>query len=91
MINFLNKLNYLKISMSKYLVGKGFNCPNCNHFGNSIISKKYLFTSLMRCKNCLLMYRTPTTTEEENNKFYQEEYNQGFTTETFRWRRYTRS
>ena len=67
--------------MSKYLVGKGFNCPNCNHFGNSIISKKYLFTSLMRCKNCLLMYRAPTTTEEENNKFYQEEYNQGFTTD----------
>ena len=81
MVNFLNKLNYLKTSLSKCLVGKGFNCQNCNHSENSIISKKYLFTSLRRCKNCLLMYRAPTATEEENNKFYQEAYNQGFTTD----------
>ena len=71
MINLLNKLNYLKITLSKCLVGKGFNCPNCNHSENTTIAKKYLFTSLRRCKNCLLMYRTPTTTEEESNKFYQ--------------------
>ena len=80
-LNFLNKLNYLKTTLLKCLVGKGFNCPNCNHSENSIISKKYLFTSLRRCKNCLLLYRAPTTTEEENNKFYQETYNQGFTTD----------
>jgi len=81
MENFLNKFNYLKITLSKWLVGKDFNCPSCNQSESFTISKKYLITSLKRCKNCLLMFRAPTTTEEENNKFYQEDYTTGFTTD----------
>ena len=81
MIDLYNKLNYLKISLFKKFYKKGFNCPNCGQTDAITISRKYLITSLVRCINCKLMYRTPTTTNEENNQFYQEDYNAGYTTD----------
>ncbi|HEU5102644.1 MAG TPA: methyltransferase domain-containing protein [Roseiflexaceae bacterium] len=38
-------------------------------------------TALRRCNKCGLLYRTPTTTTQENAEFYQEAYSQGFTTD----------
>lgn len=37
-----------------------------------------IVTSLRRCLKCGLLFRTPTTTEEENRKFYQREYTKNF-------------
>ncbi|PPS42780.1 hypothetical protein B1A85_13800 [Chroococcidiopsis sp. TS-821] len=40
-----------------------------------------MVTDLRRCENCNLLFRTPTTTEEESIEFYQNTYKQGFTTD----------
>jgi len=37
--------------------------------------------TLMRCNSCKLLFRVPTTSPAENEKFYQRTYQQGFTTE----------
>ena len=76
-----NRINYLKVSIFKWLFKKGLNCPNCNSYDSKIISRKYLITTLRECQNCFLLYRAPTTTTEENNQFYQEKYSAGFTTD----------
>ena len=80
MINFL-KLKYFTICLKKFLTKKGFNCPSCNINDSLTVDKKYFITSLKRCKKCMLLYRTPGTTVEENKNFYQEEYTEGFTTD----------
>ena len=80
MINIL-KFKYLLICLKKFLTKKGLDCPSCKSNENLIVDKKYFITSLKRCENCMLLYRTPTTTIEENKDFYQEEYTQGFTTD----------
>ena len=38
-------------------------------------------TSLNRCSNCNLLFRAPITTEDENTRFYQHAYKEGFTTD----------
>tara|TARA_B100000780_G_C21048917_1_gene421132 strand:+ start:97 stop:990 length:894 start_codon:yes stop_codon:yes gene_type:complete len=80
MINTL-KFKYLLICLKKFLTKKGLDCPSCKSNKNLIVDRKYFTTSLKRCENCMLLYRTPTTTIEENKHFYQEEYTQGFTTD----------
>lgn len=80
MINTL-KFKYLLTCLKKFLTKKGLDCPSCKSNKNLIVDRKYFTTSLKRCENCMLLYRTPTTTIEENKHFYQEEYTQGFTTD----------
>jgi 2-polyprenyl-3-methyl-5-hydroxy-6-metoxy-1,4-benzoquinol methylase len=63
------------------MLGEGFSCPSCGCTNSMVVSRKYLMTALRRCKNCQLLFRTPTTSSEENALFYQKEYTQGFTTE----------
>lgn len=75
------KLNYL-LTCSKHFGNKERRkCPSCGHPESERISLKYLVTSLRRCKRCDLQFRTPTTTSDENETFYQSEYKQGFTTD----------
>jgi len=76
-----NKLNYLKISTLKFLINQGFNCPNCGNSKNKIIKRKYFVTTLRECQKCFLLFRAPTTTTEENKKFYQEKYSIGYATD----------
>src|SRR5687768_14606475 len=45
------------------------------------VDRKYLVTTLRRCRRCQLLFRAPTSTHEEQEAFYQEEYQQGFTTD----------
>tara|TARA_Y100000389_G_scaffold185881_1_gene205704 strand:- start:698 stop:1612 length:915 start_codon:yes stop_codon:yes gene_type:complete len=80
-LNLKNKINYLKISLKKFILNKGYVCPSCNSKHLSTIERKYLISSLKRCKNCELLFRAPTTTHEENKIFYQEDYSEGFTTD----------
>ncbi len=76
-----SKLKYLLLSTKKWILRQGFSCPSCGHNGSVHISPKYLVTSLRRCLRCNLLFRTPTMTSEENDAFYQDEYQEGFTTE----------
>lgn len=80
-MNILNRLNYLKTSIIKALLRTGQNCPFCFNKHSETIKRKYIFTTLQRCHVCKLMFRAPTTTDKESNKFYQESYRQGFTTD----------
>lgn len=75
------KLDYLITCMKKQLEGRGFSCPSCSYSDSTVVDRKYLVTSLRRCKHCQLLFRAPTTTSEENASFYQEAYAQGFTTD----------
>ena len=80
MLNY-SKLNYFLISLKKFLTKRGLGCPSCNSGDAETVDKKYIVTSLKRCKLCMLLYRTPGTTIDENKIFYQEKYSHGFTTD----------
>lgn len=45
-----------------------------------VVDRKWIVTSLRRCSSCGLLFRTPTTSAEESARFYQAEYQEGFTT-----------
>lgn len=81
MSSFINKLGYFHSSASKLLLGKGRACPSCGEVRSAKIGRKWLVTSLRRCAECKLLYRTPTTSAQENESFYQSDYAQGITTD----------
>jgi 2-polyprenyl-3-methyl-5-hydroxy-6-metoxy-1,4-benzoquinol methylase len=76
----MRNVPYLLYSLKKYLLRQGLACPSCGMKGGSLVDRKYIVTSLCRCKNCNLLYRMPTTSEEENERIYQRVYKEGFTT-----------
>lgn len=76
----MRSLRYLRLCLIKTILSRGFQCPSCGSIGGSALDRKYLVTSLRRCLNCSLLYRTPTTTETENAKFYQSSYEESTTT-----------
>ena len=76
-----NKLRYFLTSLIKFIFRRGQNCPSCASNNTKIVEKKYLITHLKRCNDCFLLFRSPTTSENENKVFYQKEYQQGFTTD----------
>jgi 2-polyprenyl-3-methyl-5-hydroxy-6-metoxy-1,4-benzoquinol methylase len=78
---FQNKLAYFSTCLLKTLRGTGLSCPSCGGGFGQILDRKAWVTALGRCSSCQLLYRTPTTTEAENERFYQEAYTEGFTTD----------
>lgn len=74
------RVKYFFGSLIKVLAGHVIQCPSCGSENSSVMQRKYLVTALRRCEGCGLMFRTPTTTKEENASFYAAEYEQGFTT-----------
>jgi 2-polyprenyl-3-methyl-5-hydroxy-6-metoxy-1,4-benzoquinol methylase len=46
-----------------------------------VVDTKVLVTQLRECQNCGLLYRIPTDTESQSNKFYQDKYSEGSTTD----------
>ena len=56
-------------------------CPNCGCAEVDLVKRKYVFTALRRCRDCRILYRTPTDSPELNHIFYQETYSSGFTTD----------
>lgn len=76
-----NKLQYFGMSAVKLLLNRGQSCPSCGTSRASTVDTKWFVTSLRRCVACKLLYRSPTTTVEENESFYQSDYEQGFSTD----------
>ena len=76
------KLSYFLTCASKFTDRERFHCPSCGSKNATMVSRKYLVTLLMRCSQCELLFRAPTTTSAENEAFYQESYRQGFTSDT---------
>lgn len=75
------KLQYFTSSLKKKLLFRSDKCPSCGCDFSKVIERKYIVTDLRRCGNCSLLFRTPTTSHEENQRFYQTNYTQGFTTQ----------
>jgi 2-polyprenyl-3-methyl-5-hydroxy-6-metoxy-1,4-benzoquinol methylase len=77
----LSKLRYVFTCASKMGDRRRSTCPSCGSAGSTLVARKYLVTALRRCGECKLMFRTPTTTAEENRVFYQDLYSQGSVTD----------
>lgn len=75
------KFKYLIACTKKNLFNEGRSCPSCGCSKSTFVARKFLVTALRRCDKCQMLFRTPTTTAQENASFYQEEYSQGFTTD----------
>src|SRR5271169_1850277 len=74
----LNKAKYLLWAAAR-MPGADRGCPACGSHDTTLVKRKYMVTALWRCGHCRLMFRIPKTTENENDRFYQEDYRQGFT------------
>ena len=77
----MRSFRYLNLCAIKSLLNRGFACPSCGGRGGAALDRKYLVTSFRRCGDCRLLFRTPTTTEEENAQFYQSDYEESATTD----------
>src|ERR1700719_3792209 len=55
-------------------------CPACHSSDTSLIRRKAVVTSLWQCNCCQLRFRCPKESTGEAAKFYENEYNQSFTT-----------
>jgi 2-polyprenyl-3-methyl-5-hydroxy-6-metoxy-1,4-benzoquinol methylase len=77
----MRSLRYLRLCAVKSLLNRGFHCPSCGGQGGPALDRKWLVTSFRRCNECALLYRTPTTTEQENAQFYQSDYEESTTTD----------
>ena len=75
------KLNYLLSSIAKSFDPSAKICPSCRSAKSDVVDRKWLVTSLRRCQQCRLLFRTPTTSDVENKVLYQTAYTQGFTTD----------
>lgn len=79
----MRSLGYLSLSLKKIFLGEGRDCPSCGASSPATkpVDRKWLITTLQRCVECRLLYRTPTTTSKENETIYQQKYREGRTTE----------
>jgi 2-polyprenyl-3-methyl-5-hydroxy-6-metoxy-1,4-benzoquinol methylase len=75
------KTEYFISSFRKRILSQGLVCPSCGSEFSDFFDSKYIVTELRRCNNCHLLFRTPTTSKEENYTYYQNEYSLGFTTD----------
>jgi 2-polyprenyl-3-methyl-5-hydroxy-6-metoxy-1,4-benzoquinol methylase len=75
------KIGYFVDSLQKTLARHRDTCPSCGARETTTVDQKLLVTRLVRCHECSLLFRTPTTSAAENAEFYQEDYSLGFTTD----------
>jgi len=75
------QLHYLMVATTSRLSGTRAACPSCGHEDSDVVARKYVVTALHRCRQCRLLFRTPTLPPAESDAFYQEDYAQGFTTD----------
>ena len=76
-----SKIQYFASSCLRWLSPAALACPNCGSRRHETVDRKYLVTALRRCETCQLLHRVPADNAAINKRFYQQSYNQGFTTE----------
>lgn len=77
----MGRLSYLRRCIAAQISNDRFKCPNCGSSQSSVVDRKYFVTQLRRCSACMLLFRTPTDDPLSNERFYESEYAQGFTTD----------
>jgi hypothetical protein len=75
-----NKLSYLRWA-GAHIAFANKSCPACGEANTALVRRKYLVTALYRCPSCEVMFRVPKPSPEKEAKFYQNDYQQGFTTD----------
>lgn len=75
-------LSYLTRVIKAYLKRPMDNrCPYCHYTQSDILGQKYLLVQLRKCKNCGLMFRFPKEDPSDSISYYQEQYQEGLTTD----------
>ncbi len=77
----VSKLLYYFNCAAKSLTRSGRRCPSCGSPVSAPVDRKWLITSLRRCASCRLLFRAPSFSPGENDRFYQERYSSNSTTE----------
>jgi SAM-dependent methyltransferase len=75
------KVSYLLRAIRDCHKRERSNCPSCGSNSGTPVQRKFLFTRLVRCASCRLLYRAPTDPPELYEDFYQHDYREGYTTD----------
>jgi 2-polyprenyl-3-methyl-5-hydroxy-6-metoxy-1,4-benzoquinol methylase len=81
MTQVLYKLAYLATSAIALIASGGHQCPSCGAQESFDVSSKFLVTTLRRCNQCQLLFRSPIDRNDKASRFYNRGYQSGFTTE----------
>lgn len=68
-------------TIERYARGADRRCPHCEGKRTAQIHRKKVILQLRRCEDCGLMFRHPKDDAVTNLKFYQEDYDEGVTSE----------
>jgi 2-polyprenyl-3-methyl-5-hydroxy-6-metoxy-1,4-benzoquinol methylase len=77
----MGRFRYLGRCVARQINPARFQCPNCGNRRSELVARKYLVSQLRRCDRCRLLFRTPTDDPADNQRYYESEYAQGFTTD----------
>ena len=80
-LSYLERLHYLAWAAATVCHDRDRCCPACGGTNTFLVRRKYLFTSLFRCRTCDLRFRVPKDDARRAAEFYQETYKQGHTTD----------
>jgi 2-polyprenyl-3-methyl-5-hydroxy-6-metoxy-1,4-benzoquinol methylase len=75
------RLRYLAWAGTRALSNPDTGCPGCGSSNTSLVRRKYVVTSLWECRSCGLRFRIPKDDRNSAEKFYQDDYAAGFTTD----------
>ena len=76
------KLSFIRRIVRNRLARQRRACPYCGESSNlELIGRKKVLLDVLRCKNCLLIFRWPMDTTIDNYAYYQDEYRAGLTTD----------
>ena len=76
-----SRLSYFLSSAKGWFDRSRLKCPNCGSTRCETIKRKYIVTALRRCSSCRLLHRIPLDPAGFNDRFYNNDYEQGFTTD----------
>jgi SAM-dependent methyltransferase len=79
-LNTSSKARYLAWAARGWLSADR-SCPGCGSTCTRLLKRKHLVTALYGCDTCGLMFRMPKSSRVADQSFYQQEYEQGGTTD----------
>lgn len=81
MIGSVEKLRYFSWALKQSLFNPSLRCPSCGNTNSVQLYRKAIVTRLFECPVCKLRFRVPQDDVNESTDFYQNRYQQGFTTD----------
>jgi 2-polyprenyl-3-methyl-5-hydroxy-6-metoxy-1,4-benzoquinol methylase len=76
-----SRLKYVAWAALRVATDHDRTCPYCKGGDSALVHRKYGVTTLRECRACGLRFRVPKERPERSAQFYQEEYQQGSTTD----------